>query len=521
MIGEIKEGKNLNITSKILISSILLLAVVIAGFIASQGQLIYLLAIPVIIAGMIIAFNSELLLLVTLFGGLVISGILQLYVPQLQLLRWAFSVSATFLIVHVVINAYKNDSLSFKIDSSILFWALCFIAVLSIVSVFQNHSLSTAIVGIKGYLQVWGILFALALLPWKTSHVNKYPLIILLVALLQIPFVLHQFFILVPMRTLITNVAGLVPIDIVSGTFGGKIDQGGANAALTVLCFIAGAGITALWKHKLIAFHVFAILITLVMFPAFINSTKVSVIYLFVVLIVIFIDELIFDPFKFISKLLAVIGLCFILALSVIKTMPESSNVSSLSDLYEHTYGYNVESDNIRDNNLSRTGTIKAWLNPIKAHDLSNQILGYGIGSSRLIDSSSGQNISSVINLERATGVTAIAAIIWETGILGVLTIIMLFISAFFVTMKLKRIYLSPYHQSIFSSMQCAVIILFISLGHHNFFILHIGFQTMFVAIFGYIAFWERQANRELHQNIDYKINYMSKIFNYDYDDFD
>jgi len=483
-------------TIKILI---LFAVVALGGFSASTGDPLFLLLAAGTLVGMVIAVDYRLLLVVTLVGGLVVSGVTQLYIPQLQLIRWAFAASALILLGHVFFEALKSNTMSWRVESAILFWALLFVLILLFSGYLQSVKLGVAVISMKGYLQLWGALFAIALLPWTREQMKMLPWFLLVITLIQIPFVLHQYFVLVPLRMGISDVAGLVPIDIVSGTFGGKLNHGGANAALTVLCFMTLAGVLNLWKNRQINTLKFLFLALLVAFPAFINSTKISGIYLLVVLFMTYYDEINVRPLKFMMRVLITLMLCLVLALSVISSLPENSNVTSLADLYEQTYSYNIEEDNIRDNKLSRAGTIRAWKDPVRPHRFKDMVVGYGIGSSRIIDSEAGRRISNKINLEKATGVTALAALLWETGILGVLTVIMLFFSAFSVATKLRRFYKhDAFHRSIFTAAQCSVAIMFISLGHKSFFTYHIGFQTLFVILFGYLIYWERQAASEV-----------------------
>ena len=490
---------SLNTLSLHLIKILILFGVVAIGAVAaSTGNPLFLSIALAALVGTIIALDYRFLLMVTLIGGLVVSGVTQLYIPQLQLIRWAFTATALLLLLHVFFEALKSNSISWRIESSIMFWALLFVLVLLFSGYLQSVNFSVAVISMKGYLQLWGALFAIALLPWTKEQMKKAPFFLLVITLLQIPFVLHQYFVLVPMRMGISDVAGLVPIDIVSGTFGGKIDHGGANAALTVLCFMTASGVLNFWKNDRISTQKFMLLISLVAFPAFINSTKISIIYLFAILFTTYYDEINLHPVKFLVRLIVTVMLCLVVALSVISSLPEDSQVQSLGDLYEQTYNYNVLEDNIRDNNLSRSGTIKAWTNPVRPHRFKDMVVGYGIGSSRIIDSEAGRRISNKINVERPTGVTALAALLWETGILGVLTAIMLFFAAFSVATKLKRFYKNDgFHYSVFTAAQCSVLIMFISLGHKSFFTFHIGFQTLFVILFGYLTYWERHAASE------------------------
>jgi len=494
MIQIIKDSASI-----ILVLAFLAVAINISGFASSTGDSRILLMALALVAGVFVVFDAGLLLVITLLGGLVVAGVAQLYVPRLELVRWAFTGSAMVLLLHILVEAIKTNSLNFKVNSTVIFWVAMFISTLVFSALFHRVDLATASVSLKGYLQVWGALFALALLPWSEDQIKKLPLFLLAVAIIQVPFVLHQYFVLVPMRMGINDVEGLVPIDIVSGTFGGQINHGGANAALTVLCFIVASGILSLWKNQVISTKIFIFLITLVAFPAFINSTKISAFYLMVVLLFTYYEQIYLNPIRFLMKVIFTLALCVVLAFSVISTLPESAQVESLTDLYEQTYNYNLGQDNIRDNRLSRSGTINAWLDPVFPHRFRDIIVGYGIGSSRIINSVGGERISTTINLERPTGVTAIAAILWETGIMGMLVVTMLFASAFSAATRLKRLYKQDlFNHSIFTALQSSIVILFISLGHKSFFTFHIGYQTLFIVLFGYIAYWERRAAIDL-----------------------
>jgi len=487
----------------LVVTGFLITVMAAAGFAASTGDLLYPVALMVALVGVAFVVDYRLLMLITLVGGLVISGLTQLYIPKIELIRWAFFATSCLLFGHIALEAIKNNKRRIYIDSAVIFWSLMFVFVLISSSISQGVSGNTIAIGMKGYIQVWGVLFGLAYLSWDKRLIHHIPTFILAVSLIQIPFVLHQYFVLVPIRARISDVAGLVPIDVVSGTFGGKLKHGGANAALTLLCFITTAGLTALWKNKQLTTPYFITLAFLAIFPSFLNSTKISVFYMFIILFVVYANEIVAHPLKFLAKLGAALALCLVMAMSILSTMPEGSDVTSLSELYEYTYSYNVEESNIRDNNLSRSGAIKAWFETVQPHNIKDVILGYGIGASRFLETEGGQRISKMISLERNTNATAISSLLWETGIVGLLSVLILFLSAFIVATRLKRHYRDDaFLSSMFTAIQCAVLILFVSLGHKSFFIYHIGFQTLYVTILGYLAYWERQMNQTLEQNV-------------------
>ena len=306
---------------------------------------------------------------------------------------------------------------------------------------------------------------------------------------------LHQYFYLVPIRQgLVDEVEALIPIDIVSGTFGGKLNSGAANAALSVFCFVVFSGIVSLWANKLLGLFKAIVLSTLVMFPVFINSTKISSLYFLIVLFVIFRKELVQNPLSFMAKFMVVISLIGLMALSIIKLTPANEKVGSIKELIEFTYSYNVASENTRDTMLSRVGSLKLWLSPVRPHSIKELVIGYGPAASRLVRDRTDPRVVRALGQQALAGNTAAAAILWEGGIVGFILVVGLFASAFHATSKLiKKLQHNRYQASIFQGLQAGIVICFFSLFHKNFFVFHIGFQAMLMLIFGYIVYWERQ----------------------------
>ena len=464
------------------------------GYIAATGNEVLIVLLIGGIAGVAIACSSKSLLLISIFGGIVISGIAQLYTPGIQLIRWGFACSATLLFLYVIF-AFVNNRTTIKDQplSPIMVWAVSFVALL-LISFFANSpNLDSFIVGIKGYFQVWGILFALALIPWNESFVRKLPKFFLYIALIQIPFVLHQYFFLVPLRQGIETVKGLVAIDIVSGTFGGTMDHGAANAALSVFSLLVTSCLIALWKYKQLSTIKFLVLGSLCVFPIFINSTKISFLYILAVMMVLFYKEIVEKPISFLIKLGIVFVLLGVMVASIFRHLPDNVNISTLGELWKYTYNYNVEQTTGRDDMVSRAGAIKIWISPQQPHGPQELFIGYGPGSSRITNSVVGKRITNAIGIDSQIGTTAIAAILWEGGIITLICICGLFWSSIKTCGRLMKYYRDDaFLLSIFNGIQAGLVVFFLSMFHKNFFIFHIGYQTVILSILGFLLYWER-----------------------------
>ena len=85
---------------------------------------------------------------------------------------------------------------------------------------------------------------------------------------------------------------GIVPYDIVAGTFGASEFGGGANAVLSAFMLIVVAVLLALWNNKALSTAKLAVLALPLMVPIFVNESKVSLLYLMVIVGVIFKNEI-------------------------------------------------------------------------------------------------------------------------------------------------------------------------------------------------------------------------------------
>ena len=107
---------------------------------------------------------------------------------------------------------------------------------------------------------------------------RRAPGLLLGIAFLQLPFVAQQFVILVPARK---GLPGIVPADIVAGTFGGSAIGGGANSLLALYLLSVIAVLIALWRSGALAGRRWLLSAAgLLMPPLFLNESKASMVLL-------------------------------------------------------------------------------------------------------------------------------------------------------------------------------------------------------------------------------------------------
>ena len=270
-------------------------------------------------------------------------------------------------------------------------WALAF-AVVCVVSVLVNASdPAVALVGVKGYFQMWGLFLSVVPCAGARNFTRNLVIGFLVIALLQLPFVAHEYFVLVPTRI----EPGIVPVDIVAGTFGAILDAGGANAVLAAYQFIVVACLLALWKNGALSGLKTALLSVRCLLPMVVNQAKITALYVPLVFVVVFYRDIAVKPLKFLVAAAGTVGLLAML-MSALVTAQNSTKIQSSSDLVNFVIEQQTAETEERGEHygeLTRITALTFWakehvrLNPI------NTLLGHGVGASR--DATGGLDIAT------------------------------------------------------------------------------------------------------------------------------
>jgi hypothetical protein len=463
-----------------------------AGWIASSGDMRLAAVFVAALFGTVSAFFPRFLLWGVILGGLVAAGVSRLYFPEVQQLRWAVAAAATYLGFYAVLRAAftveEAGPGTAKTFPSILLWAAAFFASVVLATALNWLDITTALVGFKGYFQVWGLLLALALIHWPKQMVERLPSLLLWFAVLQLPFALHQYLFIVPQRTGLEDV---VAVDIVSGTFGGQRYGGGANAALAGFLVIVVAGLASYWKEGVLSGPKALLIGLLLLAPLAVTVAKISLAFIIAAFAVVFAQDLFRRPGRFALGAGALI--LALLGLGSAYTVLAPRELSSISELLAFTWQENVEKDYTQSGDLTRWGSIEYWADNHGLDNLPYTILGHGAGRVR-VDEDAGPPVFGVgLDPDLDIGRLGAVATLWETGILGFICITGLFWSAFATAGRLARNYVDiPNKRAAFRAAQAAVVVIYLGFWHKDFLIFHLAYQTFFALLLGYIAYWQR-----------------------------
>jgi hypothetical protein len=487
------------------IGALSLIVAVAIGWFAGRGTppLFYTVIPVAALIALFFATRPTLLLWAAVYGGLVVSGLTKLYLPQVQQIRWVLAPIAVLLVLHALAASLGQHTKQVpRRMPSVIWWALAFMLAVILASITNDFEAKRLVIGIKGYFQVWGLLFVLAFFPWPVTVIDRLPKVFVGIGLLQFPFVLHQLLVLVPARVGMGD--GIVPIDIVAGTFGASLEGGGANAVLNAFQVIVFAGLIAARQLGLISLSRLLVLSVPLLFPVMVNEAKVSIFYLLAAFLVLYGNNLVQRPLRFVAATLFAALLCVLLLVVFTVNAPENARVKSWQDLVRFTYEYNVAKKEV-GGKFSRGGALEFWVDRHGFDDFKETLFGHGVGYTRVADadSSFGKTAKSMIgdipfeiDLEKNIGNTAIAAVLWETGVLGLFCVFGLLAATFRSAGRLEQIYASNrVRVASFRAIRTAAVIIFITLWHKDVFVFDVAYQTLLMLLIGFVAYWDRQTD--------------------------
>jgi hypothetical protein len=452
------------------------------------------------IAALVLASSRKALLWAVAVGGLVVTGLAQLYLPEVRIVKFVVPLISLVLLAHALLDllAGRSDVLPLSM-SAVTGWMLAFLGI-AVVTTLVNWNPGVALLGFKGYFTLWTLVFAMALSRWRIGDLDGLLKLMLAIALLQIPFVVHQYLVLVPLREGLGP--GIIPVDILVGTFGGNALGGGANAVLALFSFVVFACLLGLWRHGAMSGPVALALGLPIIAPVFFNEAKVAVFYLPLVVLIVFWRDVALRPLRFLA-VGGVSALLFALLMTAMTVFHPGGNLRSWAELIDVTWNQQVaDIEELRGQHseLTRWTVLTFWAEEhAHAHPLHIAI-GHGIGASRMAEEDE-WSVTRTLAEERyheglRIGYTAISAILWDTGVLGLISIAAVLYAAWRTAARLAVDHAGtdPFHAGIFEGLKAGIAIVAISLVHKDFFVLHLPYQTLVLLMLGYLALAARQS---------------------------
>jgi hypothetical protein len=416
------------------VTALFMLVAVLGGVVIGSGNFILMAVVLGAILGVLLVGSIHIVVWVVIVSTLLVSGPLVLHFPEFRRLPWLFSMlglllaAASTLYIGSGRNVPRNDAPAF------VGLACAFIAYVIVSTSIGDGSLDEKIAAMKRLFQYWGLLFIFATVPFKPSLVRKWVLAVFLVALVQLPFALHQRIALVPMRT--NMPARVVPIDIVAGTFEADMWGGANNNTMAYFLVVAAVGLLAAYRDRMISGVKLSIMLAIVAIPLGLGETKMVLVYLPIAFLAAYGDMVRKRPGMFAVASAAAATVIALFIYIYIGLLSADGRSLSLDQRIAENLEYNVGNTGYYGGGgLNRSTVVPFWWSQ---HGLNNPVatvLGHGIGSSFYSETDPGHMDRKYAGY--AIGLTGLSSLLWDVGIFGTVLYLGLLVSAGLVAIKL------------------------------------------------------------------------------------
>lgn len=458
-------------------ANILIISMALAAFIG-----IVLLSKP--------AWNTELVIVL----GLFVAGLVPLFFDSLASKAvWGISILGFMLLPSALYRLITTPQL-LKSTPLFMWMALLFFLYALLNSIVQFYSVAETVSGFKRYFQVWGLLFGLCWLNVDTQQITRWRNRILAICLLQAPFCLHQLLFLVPIREgYVASHQGLVPVDVVAGTFGAGMFTGGNNAEMATTLIILFAFLLTRYRANLLAGKKLLWLSLLLLSPLAMGETKIIVIFFPLMLAVLYRNELFSRPHYAVAAL--ILGSLFT---AIILNVYVILSKMTLDQLIFDTLKYNVYEVGYGNCSLNRTTVLTFWANHQSLADPVSFLFGNGLGSTEEEGALGGGHIDMRYPAY-CVGFTGASKLLWELGTLGLGLFLMILLLAWRCAGKLINQSSNPMVRADAAAIQTSLVLFAIYPLYRSSLLSAISFQVIFTALLGYLAWlYKQHLEREL-----------------------
>ncbi len=445
-----------------------------------------------VLAGAVLA-KPRVAVWVAAIGALSIAGLVELYLPGFQAIRWVFSLLSLSLVLIAALRYLGSSHPPGSTDPgvarlAVLCMSFVFCTVAAAMSV--GMSASDAVVAFKNYFQMWGLICALALFDYSHRQASRFISLLAGLSLIQMPFVLHQYLVLVPKRS--SQAAAehfVVAIDVVAGTFGGSMVGGGRSNDLAILAALAIVFFFARWKFGKAKLSSTLFCSFIAFMPMLFSEAKLSLVLIPFGLFLLFPRAIFERPF---AALLGFGGLLGVLVLVVVvyANLPgaDAQRSASVQAYVDEALAYNIGNKDYGSGRLNRSTVYSFWWKEHVARgDLKGALFGHGPLQSAPPAAGAKETFASRNFRGYTIGLTGWSTLLWDVGLFGSTAMLAMLSYAWVHARRLlKRCdqgELKPY----LATAMVAMPMFMVSMLHSNYIAFDLGFQTMLALFLGFI----------------------------------
>lgn len=474
--------RNLHGATWLWVAAFSVIGAVFFGFLASTADPLFIAMGLGLFSGIFLLMTPRVVIWLVLTLSLPTGVMVSLADPALGKFVWLASILSFLLWPAALFHLARQR------HGPMFCWlALLFVAMAMASTFLQWYSTAETAAGLKRYFQAYGLLFALAFMPFSPHDLGAWKKFLLAMALLQLPFALYEFVVLVPLRGGLES--GAEATDVVAGTFNANLQGGGSSAEMVAFLFIALAFLTARWQKKLLGTRLFFLLALVCFLPLCLGETKIALILLPLTAAVLLRKEFMRAPFRHLPKLVALaaltVGLAFLYAVLFYRTPPaEMFNV--LNDYNFGTRGYG-------ENMLNRTTVISFWWDQHSLQEPISFFFGHGVGSSYWAVNNPVAGHVGVRFPHYGIDLSVASTLLWDVGLAGTLLYNAIFVAAWVAGNRVLRSAKDPSVVADVLAIQSAIAIFVLYIVYDSSALHLLPFQVIIAVVLGYLAYLYRQ----------------------------
>jgi hypothetical protein len=404
--------------------------------------------------------------------------------PLLSKGTWVISLMSMLLLMPSLVNMLWSKQ---RRAPFFMLVALLFLAYAIGISIIQGHSNEELVAGFKRYFQSFGLMMALTMIAFTPQSYARWGKFLMMVALLQFPFALYELLVLVPLR------GGLAfsseTTDVVAGTFGANLMGGSPSSVMVIYLFISLSFLVAHWRAGLVNNKFFYPLALICLLPLVMGETKIAVIMLPMVGLILLKDDFIKDPLGYLFVISIIILLTVMLGYVYVSVMMHTSLDSFVNGTIEYNFGAKGYSES---QSLNRFTSITFWAQQQNWNDPVGFLIGNGLGSS-YTSSEGNAGYLGIKYGHYGIDMTAASALLWDTGLIGLIMYVSIFLAAWRAAGRLHRSVSDPAVKADAVAIQAAIALFLLSVVYTNSTVNLISMELIYAIVLGYLGYLMNQ----------------------------